>query len=94
MKVLTSRSARADLKSLFEYIARDSPKNAHAVLARVVDAVDQLAVTHGAMRKGSLPGTNERVVPRTGCVLIYRVVLDEVLVLRIWRSARGAPRLT
>lgn len=94
MKVRTSLDAEDDIQEVFDYIARDSIPNANAVADRVFQAIDDLAKFEGRGRKGAVKGTLERVVPRTGCVLIYRVGPDEVLILRVWRSARGSPPLT
>jgi len=94
MKVRTSPDAEEDIREVFDYIARDSPQNAHVVAGRIIEAIDDLAVFEGRGRKGEVDGTLERVVPRTGCVVIYRVTEDEVLILRVWRSARGAARLS
>ncbi len=94
MRVRTSPEAEEDIREVFDYIARDSLQSANLVAGRIIDAIDDLAFLEGRGRKGVVGGTLERVVPRTGCVLIYRIEPDEVLILRVWRSARGAPRLT
>ena len=92
MKVRTSLDAEEDIQEVFDYIARDSIRNANAVADRIFQAIDDLADFGGRGRKGTVRGTLERVVARTGCVLIYRIEENEVVILRVWRSARGVPR--
>lgn len=92
MRVRTSLDAEEDIREVFDYIARDSIQNANAVADRIFEAIDDLSEFGRRGRRGAVEGTLERVVPRTGCVLIYHVYDDEVLILRVWRSARGAPR--
>ena len=91
MRVRTSPDAEEDIQEVFDHIARDSLQAAHAVVDRLFEAIDDLAVLEGRGRRGTIKGTLERVVPRTGCVLIYRVTDNDVVILRVWRSARGAP---
>ncbi len=92
MKVRTSRDAEEDVQEVFDYIARESIQNANAVADRIFDAIDDLAESGRRGRRGAIEGTLERVVAHTGCVLIYRVEGNDVVILRVWRSARGAPR--
>jgi len=92
MKIITSERARADLEEIFEYIAGDSLQNAVAVVERVMQAIDSLSLFPNRARRGRRPGTRELVVNQTGCLILYRVGRTDVLVLRVWRSARGAPR--
>ena len=41
-KIHITDHALADLTDAFEYIQRDSPQNARAMIARIVDAIDDL----------------------------------------------------
>ena len=93
MRVLTSLQASEDLQDIFDYISADSAQTAHKVAERVIEAIDSLGRLESRGRKGQVEGTLERVVPLTGCMLIYRVDADEVVILRVWRSARGHPVL-
>ena len=94
MRVRTSLQAGEDLQEIFDYISRDSPRNAHKVAERVIEAIDSLGRLENRGRVGRIGGTLERVVPLTGCILVYRADEDEVVIVRVWRSARGAPSLT
>lgn len=93
MKIITSERARADLEEIFEYISRDSLQNAVAVVNRIVLAIDSLSLSANRARRGHKPGTRELVVDRTGCMVVYRIGRNQVLILRVWRLARGTPRL-
>ena len=82
MKVRWLRTALRNLEEEATYIAADDPAAARLVVARVLEAVIQLAVQPGLGRPGRVPGTRELVVARTRYVVPYRVKRDTVEILR------------
>ena len=88
MKVRWLRTALRNLEEEATYIAADDPAAARLVVARVLEAVIQLAVQPGLGRPGRVPGTRELVVARTRYVVPYRVKRDTVEVLRVFHTSR------
>ena len=74
------------------YIAADDPAAARLVVARVLEAVTQLADQPGLGRPGRVPGTRELVVARTRYVVPYRVKRDDVEILRVFHTSRRVPK--
>lgn len=81
-----------DLRHAREYISRDNPEAARAVVLRVISAVDQLAHSPGIGRPGRVPKTRELVVTDTPFIVPYRVRDNTVDVLRVYHQARRWPR--
>ena len=92
MKVRWLRTALRNLEEEATYIAADDPAAARLVVARVLEAVIQLAVQPGLGRPGRVPGTRELVVARTRYVVPYRVKRDTVEILRVFHTSRRLPR--
>lgn len=92
MRIAWSRLAIHDLDEIAIYIAHDSPQNAALVETRIHRAAITLSEFPLSGRIGRAPGTRERVVDRTPFILIYRVLADEVRILRVVRGARKWPQ--
>ncbi|MGH8280406.1 MAG: type II toxin-antitoxin system RelE/ParE family toxin [Gammaproteobacteria bacterium] len=93
MRIHWQRLAIADLQKVRRYIERDNPHAARAVVLRILDAVELLALTPGLGRPGRVPGTRELVVNDTPYIVPYRVRNNEVDVLRVYHHARSWPGL-
>jgi toxin ParE1/3/4 len=91
MKVRWLRTALRNLDEEAAYIAADDPAAARLVVARVLEAVTQLADQPGLGRPGRIPSTRELVVPRTRYVVPYRVKRDTVEILRVFHTSRRLP---
>ena len=76
-----------------EFIARDDPVAARAVVRRVHDAVDYLKANPALGRPGRIQGTRELLVPGTPYIVPYRVRprLNRVEVLRVFHASRRLP---
>lgn len=95
--VRITREALVDLDRIADYIRRQSPQNAAAVAARIVDAVDSLSFMPdrfkqvGKSRKRASPVHGMVVRP---FIIYYRI--DEqakaVFILHIVHGARKQPR--
>jgi toxin ParE1/3/4 len=74
------------------YIAADDAAAARLVVARVLEAVGQLADQPGLGRPGRVPGTRELVVLNTRYIVPYRVRGEEVQILRVFHTSRRPPQ--
>jgi plasmid stabilization system protein ParE len=92
MKVRWLRTALRNLDEEASYIATDDPAAARLVVARVLQAVAQLADQPGLGRPGRVPSTRELVVARTRYIVPYRVKRDAVEILRVFHTSRRLPK--
>lgn len=92
MRVRWLRTALRNLDEEASYIAADDPAAARLVVARVLEAVAQLADQPGLGRPGRVPSTRELVVARTRYVVPYRVKRDGVEILRVFHTSRRLPK--
>jgi plasmid stabilization system protein ParE len=92
MRVRWLRTALRNLDEEATYIAADDPVAARLVVARVLEAVTQLADQPGLGRPGRVPGTRELVVARTRYMVPYRVKRDTVEILRVFHTSRRLPK--
>lgn len=84
--------AQADLLHIHDYISRDNPKAAVAVIAAIRTIVrTQLATAPFSGRAGRVAGTRELVIPRLPYLIAYRVTDASVQVLRILHGAQPWP---
>lgn len=89
MSVAWSQRAANDLRRYCSYIARDRPKAAADVNTRILSAVDRLAEYPLSAAKSTARETRGLVVPRTGAVIIYRVINDTLRIVTIRHQMRG-----
>jgi toxin ParE1/3/4 len=90
MKITFDPRARDDLDRIFAWIAKDSPKAARDMMARIEARVRLLAVSgFGQMgRRGLVQGTRELVEPPYIIVYELRESAGEIVVLAIVHGAR------
>ncbi len=91
MTVSWTPSARNDLIEIFEHIRRDDPRAASGLVDRIDATVSRLSEHPGLGRPGRVASTRELIVPGTPNVVAYRVVGDDVQVLRVRYGARTLP---
>ena len=83
--------ALSDLDELMDYIAKDSPEAATIVAEKIWETTRMLS-DHPSMGKpGRVPGTREMVSTGTSYIVLYRVVANEVQILRVLHGARKWP---
>jgi toxin ParE1/3/4 len=92
MRVRWLRTALRNLDEEASYIAADDPAAARLVVARVLEAVAQLADQPALGRPGRVPSTRELVVARTRYIVPYRVRRDSVEILRVFHTSRRLPK--
>ncbi len=90
-KIRWLRLALADLDELMAYIAEDDPEAATKVAGKIWETTRMLS-NHPAIGKpGRIFGTREIVATGTSYIIPYRVVGNEVQILRILHGARKWP---
>jgi addiction module RelE/StbE family toxin len=90
VKITWTEQADADRTTIREYIAQDNPLAAIKLDERFAEQARQLVKTPDIGRSGTVRNTRERVV-HPNYILIYKVVGDLVLVLRVIHAARKWP---
>jgi len=91
MKIRWLDIAVDDLEDIADYIAQDNPAAAKRMVARLWDAVKNLAEHPEAGRPGRVYGTRELIVSMTPFIVPYRIVESEIQVLRVLHGARQWP---
>lgn len=91
MKIKLTKLAQDDLQSTKEYISLDKPSAAGAVVQRVMEAIENIALFPSIGRLGRVPHTKELVVSGTPLIIVYQVRLDTLFVVRIIHAARKWP---
>jgi len=86
------RAARQNLDDEATYIAQDDAAAASRFVARVLEAVAQLAQQPGLGRPGRVPGTRELVVLKTRYLVPYIVQGGQITVLRVFHTSRRLPK--
>ena len=92
MQIKWLRAALRNLDDEATYIALDNEAAAQTVVARVLEAVAQLAEQPGMGRPGRVPATRELVVLKTRYIVPYRVRGDLVSILRVFHTSRRLPK--
>ena len=92
MIIRFSREAKADIQSIFGYIARDNPLIAARVVSEIEISTRRLALFPLSGRSGVVPTTRELVVPRLPYIAIYRVNDDAVEIIAVFHAAQNKPR--
>lgn len=91
MKVVLSPQARADLREIFLYIAKDNPAAARLVLTRIRERVAELKDNPHLGRPGRVPGTRELIIAKTPYLIPYQVRGDSLQILRVYHGSRQWP---
>ena len=92
MKLRWVRPALEDLREIDNYISADTPDAAKRALSRIW-AHSRLLVDQPHLgRPGRVPGTRELIISKTPFILPYRVMSDEIQILRVIHGARRWPK--
>lgn len=90
MKLVFDDRALADLEGIFDWIAKDNPIAAKAVVERIFGSIEHLArfpqMGHAARDEGAF----EWVVPRLPYIVVYEIHrdIDEVIIISVMHAAR------
>jgi len=90
MRVFFDDEALDDLQQIFERIAKDSPRAANSLIARIFDKAERLSAPElsNMGRPGLVEGTRELI--EGPYIIVYRVFddLGEVVILSVVHGAR------
>lgn len=86
----TVRAVRR-LDQVGAHIARDDPRAAARVVARIVSGVEALSEQPAMGRVGRVPGTRELVFADVPYIVPYRVGMDTVEILTVMHTAQKWP---
>jgi len=84
--------ALADLDEIFKYIKQDNSTAASRVIEHIWDSVDKLEIHPGMGRTGRVAGTRELIIPKSTYLVPYRVIGNEIQILRILHSSQAWPK--
>lgn len=85
--IVWSPLARAGLREIRDYVARDKPEAAERLAIRIVAVVEALRTHPHLGRAGAEPETRELVIGSTPYIVMYRVDGDRVMIRTIWHGA-------
>ncbi len=92
MKILWMPEAEDDLRSVYTYIAKESPNSAtKVVLSLVTFGESQLGEFPKSGRAGRVDGTYEILVPKLPYWIPYRIKNGMVEILRVYHTSRQWP---
>ena len=92
MRLVWSDHILADLRHIREYILPDSLDAAFRTEDKVIAHAKLLAGFDELGKPGRVRGTRELVVPGTPYIVVYRVVREEVHLLRVFHGAQRWPK--
>lgn len=92
MIVRFSTAARADIHSIYNFIAKDSPEIAARVVGTIEQSIMRLAKFPLSGRSGSVDTTRELVIPRLPYIAVYRLVPSTVEIIAVFHAAQDKPR--
>ena len=91
MKLQWTGEAQDDLASIREYIAQDSPISAAKVVTTIFLYVEEQLQMPRIGRSGRVVGTHELVIPKLPYVVPYRIVGNDIQILRVYHTSRLWP---
>ena len=91
MKIVWTEPARQDLRQVFIYIAKDSPKAAAKVLSLIKERTILLQDNPHLGRTGRVDGTRELIITGSPYILPYRLKENQIQILAVFHSARQWP---
>ena len=91
MKIKWLKTALDDLDQVEAYIEKDNPTAAIETVFRIIEMVGLLNEQPGMGRSGRILGTKELVIPDTPYIVPYRVVENDVQILRVYHNSRKWP---
>lgn len=88
VEIVWSALARARLRQIHAYVARDKPDAAERLATRIVTLVETLRTHPHLGRVGAEPGIRELVIGSTPYTVLYRVQDRRVIINTIWHAAQ------
>ena len=88
VEIVWSPLARARLREIHTYVAKDKPEAAARLATRIVAVVEALRNHPHLGRAGADSETRELVIGGTPYIVLYRVQRDRVVISTIWHGAQ------
>jgi addiction module RelE/StbE family toxin len=90
VKLVFDERALGDIEGIFNWIAKDNPAVAKAVVERVSESLGLLPKFPNMGRVGRDPGTREWVIPRLPYIAVYEVdgPHDQIIITAIFHGAQ------
>jgi toxin ParE1/3/4 len=88
VEIVWSALARARLREIRAYVARDKPKAAERLAIRIVAMVETLRNHPHLGRVGAEAGIRELVIGSTPYIVLYRMRGQRVTISTIWHGAQ------
>jgi toxin ParE1/3/4 len=88
VEIVWSALARARLREIRAYVARDKPEAAERLAVRIVAMLEALRNHPHLGRIGAEPGIRELVIGGTPYIVLYRVHGQRVTISTIWHAAQ------
>jgi len=91
MKIRFTPTAYADIDSVYDYIAADSPTAAQKTLDQIENMIDHLADHPQLGKQGRIKNTRGLIVPNTAYIVAYELDQEHIDILAIIHSKRRWP---
>ena len=91
MQVVWLKNALNNLDEIAEYISQESSQAAQQVVGLIVEQVNQLAAQPAIGRPGRVVGTRELVISNSHYLVPYRIINNQVEILRVFHTSRRLP---
>ena len=91
MQVVWLKSALNNLDEIAKYISQESPQAAQQVVDLLVEQVNQLTAQPAIGRPGRVVGTRELVISNSHYLVPYRIINNQVEILRVFHTSRRLP---
>jgi addiction module RelE/StbE family toxin len=91
VKIKWLKTALDDLDHVEIYIAKDNPTAAIDTVLQIIEMVGLLSEQPGMGRSGRILGTKELVIPGTPFIVPYRVIENNIQILRVYHNSRKWP---
>jgi toxin ParE1/3/4 len=92
MEIIWSPLARARLREIRAYIAKDKPVAVERLAIRIVAVIEALRGHPYLGHTGTESGVRELIVGGTSYVVLYRVRVKKIIIQTIWHSAQRKNR--
>jgi toxin ParE1/3/4 len=92
VKVFWSKRSLADLRHITNRISRDNPTAAARLAKKIFDGAMALESMSFRGRLGGETDTRELVYSGTNYIAVYRVIGEQIRILRIRHAAQDWPR--
>ena len=90
MRLVFDDLALADLEGIYDWIAKDSPAAAKAVVNRLFESIEHLTTFPRMGHVGRDEGTFEWVVPKLPYIVVYEIYVerDELIITSVVHGAQ------